>query len=160
MALVFSHYEASITLGGIDDSFTTRNYRLRGANATDAGTNVTDILAALANVSDGVVKGYKLSAVTVEDAYNRPSVATAERGDALIMTGEIDGDPLKKYTFSIPYPKSTLFLASAGENYNVADISDAALIAYKDLFSAGATNAAATISDGEDAGNLIRGKRA
>lgn len=157
MAIVFSHYELSVTLGGIDDTFQTRTYRLRAANAADAGTATTAILAVLAAVSDGVVKGYKLGSVAVEDAYNRPAVATAERGDAAILTGEIDGDPLKKYQFSIPFPKSSIFLASAGENYNVVDIADADVIAYKDIFAAGGE---ATISDGEDAGNLIRGKRA
>lgn len=159
MAFVNDGFELDVTLGGIDDSTQTRNYQFDGTVATyaDAVTATTAVLAALANVSDGVVKGYTIKARSVEDAYNRPSVATAERGDAALVSGEIDGNPLKAWNFTVPYPKQGIFLAPAGKNYNVVDISDIALIAYKDLFAAAGP---CTISDGEKAGNMVGGKRA
>jgi len=157
MAFVNDGFEVSITLGGIDDSTQTRTYQLTSADYAEAVTDTTTILGLLAAVSDGAVKGYSITARSVQDAYNRPAVATAERGDAAIVSGEIAGNPLKSWSFSVPYPKVDIFLATAGRNYNVVDIADAALIAYKNIWGVGGQ---AEISDGEVAGNIVSGKRA
>lgn len=159
MAFVNDGFELDVTLGGIDDSTQTRNYQFDATVTTyaEAVTATATVLAGVAGVSDGVVKGYTIKARSVEDAYNRPSVATAERGDAALVSGEIDGNPLKAWNFSVPFPKQGIFLAAAGKNYNVIDIADTALIAYKDLFSA---TGPCMISDGEKAGNIVSGKRA
>lgn len=159
MALVNDGFELDVVLGGIDDSTQTRNYQFDSSVTTyaEAVTATGTVLTALAAVSDGAVKSYVIKARSVEDAYNRPSVATAERGDGAIVSGEIDGNPLKAYVFTVPYPKTSIFLATAGKNYNVVDIADTDLLAYKNLFSAAGV---CTISDGEKAGNMVSGKRA
>jgi hypothetical protein len=155
MALVTNGWTLSVTLGGIDDSTATRNYNLQGTDYDAAVINRTAILAGLDAVSDGVVKSHKLSEGYAEDAYSRPTAATTETGDAAIITGEIAGDVSKSWTLSVPYPIAAMFLAAAGKNYNNVDIANTALIAYKNIF-----NTHAYISDGEETGNIVSGKRA
>lgn len=153
-------YDISYTLGGIDDSMQTRTYHSTAVDETEAIAQMGALATDLALISGGTIKSTSYTKRYVEDAYVRPLVATAEKGDAAIITGEIDGNPLKKWNLSVPFPVEGIFLAgiaTGGENYNVVDITDANLLAFLANFQAGGTF---TLSDGEVAGAIIKGRRA
>lgn len=153
-------YDITLIFGGIDDTMQSRTYHSTAADETEANAAMAAIATDLALISGGTLKQTSYTKRFVENAYVRPLVATAEKGDAAIITGEISGNPLKKWNLSIPFPIEGIFVAgisTGGENYNVVDIADTQLLAFIANFQ---TGGGFTLSDGEIAGAVVKGKRA
>jgi hypothetical protein len=158
MALIESEFpwKLRVTLGATNDKKVTKEYVLQATDETEAEAAVTAILAALANVSAGKVVSYGLVHQYEEDNYTRPTSEDAEWGEVAVISGKILDKPLKPWSVQIPFPLIGLFLASAGKNRDVIDITDVAVIAYKNLFGTGNQ---AFVSDGEYAETLDEGRR-
>lgn len=158
MALVASGYDITFVWGGIDDSTATRVYHSTAADEAAAVVDAASIIAEYNAIGDGNLKSYSISRKFVEDAYTRPTENTTEQGDAIKLTGEIEGNPTKTWNMSVPYPKLTVFLGTEGALYNEGDITDADLLAWVALFATGGNF---TLSDGELAsGTITKAKRA
>lgn len=158
MALVeaTNPFELSVKLGATNDKTITKRYVLQATTAAEAVTVAGDILTQLALVSAGKVVGYSINHVYIEDNYTRPTSEDAEYGEEATITGKILDEPFKTYTLRIPYPLIGLFIASAGRNRDIIDISDAAVLGYAGLFNSGA---AAYVSDGEFTETVEAGRR-
>lgn len=138
---------------------TSRTFQLVSTDTADdisaVRTDASAVLAAFAAASDAKLKGYRLSAVYVEDALTLPAAAQVENN--LQISAKIAGMPNKSARIEIPAPKETLFLATTGENNNRADFADPLLAAVVNLFK---TTGNAYVSDGEQITDQdIKGRR-
>jgi hypothetical protein len=150
-------FRASIQLVATNSRTMSVNLALTAANYADAVTAVTAFLVDLAAVSAGVLKGYSISSQAVNDALSLPTDQDAEYGERALVTGTIDGNPLKSWTIYIPFPKAGLFVDTSGLNRDVIDITDSALQAYIADFTT--VGDIATVSDGEFVDSIISGRR-
>jgi len=156
MALVEQGYELVVSLVDSAGDPTTRTFPLNAADAAEAATATTTILAAIAGASDGVVAGYRLALVFYEDALSLPATGVEGAVEAS-LTAYIEDAGNKKGDYSIPMPKAGVFVGTIGKSRNIVNTGAAIVLAYHALFS-GATPPA-TFSDGEQAGGLIKGAR-
>lgn len=164
MALALEAWRLTVTL--VDSSIENQStliYTLNPATVTDYATAVTArtaILAALANVTDAVVKAHRLNEVYAETGSLAPATVCEVENIALLNL-QIDGEPLKTATVKIPAATADIFVAPGGPSRNVVDPTDADLIVYAELFNTGAE---CTVSDGESTeagstGGILNGKR-
>jgi len=144
MALARAWRTLTVDMIDTGGNSTTRTYRLTSADAAAAETDAAAILAALANVTDASVKSYTIGDVFVEGSLALPAAAEVE--NQLQLTLPIFGKPNKSGTLTIPAPKPGIMQALTGQGFNLPDFTDAALIAYINLFT---TAGKATLSDGE-----------
>jgi hypothetical protein len=149
MAIVASSpaFKSTIQLVATNGKSMPVNLSLTAGTYDEAVTAVLAFLTDLAGVSAGNVKSYTITATAIQDALALPTDQDAEYGEAATVTGKMEGNPLKPWTLKIPMPKAGIFVATAGENRDVVDITDAALIAYLANFTS--TGDVATVSDGE-----------
>lgn len=155
MAFVTEGYFGYVTLVDNGGNMTTKRYQLQGATAEDAGTNMTAILAALAGVTDALILDYSFGEKFAQDTGSYPGVGVQIENLALITT-DIAGDIAKQATYTIPAPKTVVFVGTSGPNANVVNVAGTAVLAYQALFQA---SGAAYISDGETAATIQKGKR-
>lgn len=146
----------SVRLGASNDKTLTKRYNLQATDETEAAAAATGVMAALANVSAGVVVGYKIEHEYVNDAYVRPTSDDAEWGEEAVIGGKLLDRPLTSWSVKIPFPKIDIFIGTAGKNRDIVDITDTAVIAYSNLFHTGNE---AYVSDGEFAETLEDGRR-
>jgi hypothetical protein len=158
MALVESTnpFSLSVRLGATNDRSVPKRFILQATDETEAAAAAATILTALGNVSAGKIIGYSISHEYVEDNYTRPTDEDAEWGEAAVISGKLLDRPLQSWSQKIPFPKIGLFVASAGKNRDVIDITDAAVVAFANLFHSGNQ---AFVSDGEFAETLEDGRR-
>lgn len=155
MALTSAGFWLSVTLVDNGNNETTKRYQLNSADADAAATDSATVLAALAGVTDAVVRSYFFYENFVEGSFAFPAAGVQIENQAL-LDFNIVGHPEKTATLTIPAPKPAIFVDTSGAGANVVDTSDAALITYRDLFRTGGV---AYISDGEVANSLVRGRR-
>lgn len=147
----------SVQIGSNNGNAMPATYKLRATAWATVVTDAADIITALNAVTAGKVKGYTLSSRAVEDAYTIPTALQAGYNEKAIVVVSLEGDPTKTATINIPMPEDGLFLAGAGSpNYDVIDISDAAVTAYVGLFT---EEGPCYISDGESADLILSGRR-
>lgn len=154
MALVTAGYECRITLKDTGGNSTTLTYALTAVTAAAAETDALAIIAVLNPITDAVITGYRVSQKFIEDAFSYP--ATAEIEKKASVTSLIDGESVKTCNWKVPAPNVGIMMGTEGEAFNVVDIADVALGSYAAIFQTGGE---ATISDGEVAGDMLRGKR-
>lgn len=138
-------FELLVTLVDNGANETVKSYELQAANAADAATDSAAIMAALANVTDAVIKRYTINHVFVENALVLPASGVENQNQA-ILTVQLASDPTKTGTLVIPAASPGDFVSASGENANVVDTGDAGINAYVDLFT---TTNEAYMSDGE-----------
>lgn len=155
MAFISTGWRAEFSLMDNGGNVTRKTYELTSADATEAATDTATILAALTNVTDCEIVGYHAYEQFEEDTVAYPSAGVQKEDQALLLFDIVD-NPLKKATHSIPGPKPGIFISTSGPNANIIDLSDAAVVAYRQLFQAGNE---CYISDGEVAFTLVSGKR-
>lgn len=160
MALVADGFELNVTL--LDSGLNTANLRYV-LDAADHATALTDsgtILAALAAITQAEIKAYNVSTRFIEDNLAVP-VANVHVENRAVVVVQLDGNPLKKATVTVPAPSPDIFLATTGEGSNIVDVLDADLATYIDIWQV--TPGVATLSDGEKVADgtaaVIRGKR-
>lgn len=164
MALVKQGYFLDVQLIDKGGNTTTRRFQYAiDDNANDITALVTaqnDLLVALQNVTQCVVKQYSLIRFSINDGLVLPTGDGAEVEKHALITAPIHGIPNKSATIDIPAPENALFVGTSGPSWNVVDTTNAFLLAYLDLFTSGEGTQAFYVSDGEliDQVNL-RGKR-
>lgn len=140
-----SPWALAVTLVDNGKNETTMRFQLQSADATEAAADATAIIAAIGGVSDCAIKSYQIEHRYVENALVLPASGVEIQNQALI-TVVLASDPTKSGTLAIPGAKPGIFVGASGDNANIVDIADVAVIAYVDLFTA--TNEA-FLSDGE-----------
>lgn len=155
MALVSTGFWAVIALVDNGGNVTRKTYHLRAADFTAATTDTGDILDALAAVTDSVIEGYQIEQRFSNDAFSYPAIGVQNENQALLDIAVADNFN-KTATLTIPAPKATLFVGTAGPTANVVDVTDPLILAYVDVFKA---TGQAYISDGEDADFIKSGRR-
>ena len=148
-----SGFWLTVSLTDTQRDVSTKTYELTSADYATAVTDTATILAALGNMSKSVISGYAISIRYEEDAFAYPALAdnAIKARLSFQLTDRIDQE-----THDIPAPKDEIFVAPAGPNNKVVDITDAAVIAYAQLFQAGGE---ALISDGETSDFVSKGQR-
>jgi len=158
MAFVSAGYDLAVTVVDRGLNQVTKTYEFNPAVVTDDAEAVTAmgvVVAALDGVTEGKIKGYRLSQSFYDDAFTTPTVGEVENLAVLLM--RIDGNPFKKVTHTIPAPDPSIFQAASGTGWNEVDTADAALVTYRALFQPGGE---LVISDGESIEALESGRRA
>lgn len=144
MALALAWRQLTVDLIDTGGNTTTRTFRLTAADDAAMATDVAAILTALGNVTDAEVKAYSFGQVWVEQSLSLPAAAEVE--NQLQLTVPIFQKPNKSGTLTIPAPSVGIMQNTSGQGFNFPDFTDAALIAYINLFTTGGK---ATLSDGE-----------
>jgi hypothetical protein len=154
MADVSAGFWAVVEIVDNGGDVTVRTFQMTAADAEAADADLLTIVAAIRGVSDGVVRSFYNYEKMRNDAFAYPASGVELQNQALmnfqlVTTG-------KTATATIPAPKPTIFVGSAGPTAENVDPADAAVIAYVDLFQA---DGQCLISDGEVVAGLISGKR-
>jgi len=138
-----------------------RFYEMPVANSADFDAlviNANTLLAALANMSVGVIAKYRIGAEYVEGALTLPASGVENENQAF-LSGKIFGDPTDSATQSIPAADPDIFTAVVGPGANVVDMSDAAVLTWIGLFNQTGPGPW-TVSDGEYwVDTTVKGKR-
>jgi len=155
MAYVSGGYWFEVELVDNGGDVTKKRYAMTATTDEGAATDAAAILAAIQGVTDLATKAYHWFKLFVNDAFSFPASGVELQNQALLDMS-IAGEPTKTATLTIPGPKATIFVGSAGPSAEVVDPADAAVIAFVALFQA---DNELTLSDGEVAGGLIKGRR-
>jgi len=155
MAIVSAGWELLVSMIDNGGDSTTKTYDLTSADAAAAATDAAAVIAALDAVTDALITDYGYYEKMVQDTVTYPA-AGVQIEDLALLEFDIVGDPTKKATITIPAPSQGIFLTTTGAGANVVDTADSALVTYRDLFR---TDGKCTISDGEVANSLIKGRR-
>lgn len=166
MALVQSKVFCNVTLQDYDGDKATIRYDLNKTDLADLATDIAEItgagglLADLAGVTNAVIVGYSVGVSFAEDGSQYPAQGVNIEEIAEIsaaIASEVD----KWATIRVPAPKAGDFLDGPGENADIIDVADAAVIAYLANFEADGllfTSDGESIKDTATAGNF-KGKR-
>lgn len=155
MALVTSGYRGQVSVVDNGGNVASKTYELRSVDFATAVIDMATIVAALQGVTDGIISAYTISEVFKEDAFVYP-VSNVENENKASVSVLLTTVGAKKANFKIPAPRPAIFQGTTGTSANIVDITNAAMIAYANLFKAGAE---AYISDGEDLSQMLSGKR-
>lgn len=155
MALATAGWRVFVTLRDNGGNDTTKTYEMNAADATEAAATVADLITALNAVTDAVIVSYGFYELFVENAFAYPGEGVQIENLAQ-LNFSLEDRPNVTAVLTIPAPNIGIFVASSGAGANIVDTSDAALIAYRDLFR---TGGGLLLSDGEVAESLISGKR-
>lgn len=149
MALVSNRFEVEVTFMESSGKTVNRTYRANAAvtTPTDLAVNWALALPFVNAMSDSVISQYVYKQVFVEDALVLPT--DAENNDQALFSGKITGDPTDSAILSIPAASIGIFQTPTGKGRDIVDMSDAAVLAFVDLFTTGGTNSDWVISDGE-----------
>jgi hypothetical protein len=147
MAFIHDHYAGEVTLRDSGNDGTRMTFELRGATYADASTNMTALVASLAAVTDAAIDGYRVYEVFIQDTPEVIADATVRNSVQALVTVTLSSSPLDHATLAIPAPNIGIFTAATGENSDICDPNDAALVAYVEEFQLGGS---AFISDGQN----------
>ena len=148
MAFVATGFRVTYTIIDKGSNITKKTLELRGADHDEAVTNAAAYRVALQNTMASVVLGYDVAQVFEEDTVVLPTGDTAINSMQAIMSGLIDGEPLKKATWTIPGPLPLVFVSTtAGANYDIVNPANSFVAALTNQYKA---TGSVFISDGED----------
>jgi len=155
MALTAGRWFTVIELAETSNKRTTKRFEQSApADYAAALASATALATDIAAVSDAVVTKYYPYQEYVEDALSLP--ASAELQNQAVLQFSIEDEPTKTGKVVIPAPKASIFAAAEGPNYDVVDVADADVIAFRNNFT---SEALYYVSDGEQAEDLLGGKR-
>lgn len=159
MALVASSpaFKATIQLVASNYKSMSVNISLTATTYADAVTAVLAFIPDLQGVSAGVVKSYSISSQAIEDTLVPPTSADAGYGEKAVLSGNMEGNPLKPWSLFIPMPKIDIFLDTDGPLMDVIDLNDPLVTAYLANFTS--VGDIATVSDGEFIDQVLAGRR-
>lgn len=150
-------FKATITLVASNYKSMSVNLSLTAGTYDAAVTDVLAFITDLQGVSAGVVKSYNITATAIEDALVPPTSADAGYGEKAVLTGNMEGNPLKSWSLFIPMPKAAIFLDTDGPLMDQVDINDPLVTAYIANFTV--EGDVATVSDGEFVDQILAGRR-
>jgi len=160
MALVQNKWTLQVGIADNSGDVTPRFYEMPVAAAADFAAFViasNALIAALNNMTSGVVANYKLGATYVENALTLPASGVENENQAF-FSGKIAGDPTDSGTQSIPAADPGIFVATSGPGANVVDMNAGAVLTWVGFFDE--VSPTWTISDGENwVGDTVSGKR-
>lgn len=142
-----------LTLVDTQGDPSTMEFELSSADFATAVTDKDAILAAISGVSQSIVASYHLKLIEDEDAFVFP--VGADNSIKARLSFQIL-DSVDKARRDIPSPQNAIFVAPTGPNNNVVDTTNAAVIAFAQLFQTGGE---AFLSDGEISEFLLGGQR-
>jgi len=161
MALTQLKWFLEVGIADNSGDISPRFYEMPEASAADfdAFTTASNaLIAALNNMTSGVVANYRIGAVYVEDALSLPASGVENENQAF-FSGKIVGDPTDSATQSIPAADPAIFVATSGPGANVVDMNDGAVTTWIGFFDQ-AGPGPWTISDGEYwTSATVKGKR-
>lgn len=147
MAFVSVGFEATFSILDKGSNVSKKTVRLRGADFDEALANAQAYRVALQNTMASVITGFHVGEVYADDALVLPTGDTAINSMQAIISGLIDGDPLKRATFVINGPLPLVFNSTtAGENYDIVNPANAFVLALINQYKA---TGSVFISDGE-----------
>lgn len=144
-------FELSVTMAG-NNTKTVKKYKLTATDYAGADAQRTDILTALAGVTDAKIWSHRLIEVTETADNNNYAAAGVEVENIASVSGQTTAG--NKTVLYIPAPKPAIFLGTAGDSAKVVDINNGALQLYVTALSNDTT-----VSDGETLDYIISGKR-
>lgn len=153
MAMVSEGFWMRVTLVDNGNNKTIKTYQLRAADFVTATTDSTNILSALAAVTDAVQSAFSIAERFYEAAFAFPASGVQNEDKASISCVITNS---KSANLKIPAPIPALFQDTTGGAANVVDTTNVDLIAYTDIFRTGNE---AYISDGDDLLLVSSGKR-
>lgn len=133
----------------------TREYDLVQTDGELVPAVVTSMLTKIGNATDASISGYRVAEKFIQDALTLPA-AGVQNENQLYFSAPIVGRPDKSANLSIPAAKIGLFTNTSGKGANIADMGDAALLAYVGMFDP-TVGDEAYISDGEQIVSLAGG---
>jgi len=158
MAKIFTQWELRVDFVDQGRNTTSRTYGLDFGDAdlvADVEAAASNVVAALGNISNCFVTGFSIRKVYADDNVIVPTNAQVENTG--VVSVDIDGNPLKKATLSIPGVSPSVFVDTvSGPNNNIMNLVNADLVTFVDLFK---TTGVATLSDGEYANAIVDGVR-
>lgn len=155
MAFVAGDIFVNLTFMDKARNISTRQLQLNVADMAAAVAAAATVVAAYTAVTDAEILGYTISRRYGEDSVVVPTDAEVE--NTALLTLQLDADPMKSASLSIPAPKESIFLASSGVNNNYVDLVDAGVQGVLALFHP--ATGVAYISDGETSSSLKNGRR-
>src|SRR4030042_6275742 len=128
----------------------------QSAPADDAAARASAAALAtdLAAVTNSAIAKYWTYQEFTEGALTL--AAAAENQNRAILLFSISGQPTKSGKVRIPAVKAECMAAATGINYDIVDVADAAIIAFRNNFK---SEALFYVSDGEQADTLLGGHR-
>lgn len=150
MALVQLKWVLEVGIADNSGDISPRFYEMPTASAADFAAfqiSTNALIAALNNVTSGVIASYRIGAVFVEDTLVLPASGVENENQAF-LSGKIVGDPTDSATQSIPAADPAIFVATSGPGANVVDMNDGAVLTWVGFFDQ-AGPGPWTISDGE-----------
>lgn len=156
MALVAQGYFLVVTFGDSSGDTTQRTYQMDVATDAAAAAAAAAAIPIIDAVTDAVIISYYWYNRFVEDGDIYPLTANTQNENQAILTFALEGSATKTATTSIPAASAGIFVGTTGENSKQVDTTDAAVIAFRELFQAAGDF---FISDGEKVNVLKKGKR-
>lgn len=157
MALAQESFWLNIEMRDSGNNVTSKTFQMTAGTAADALTDAAAIIPLWVAVTDAEVLSYSVSVRFVEDAPVIPVAGVHIENIAEVILS-IEGYATKKATLTIPAPNAGIFAGVTGDNSNVVDTADAALVAFVAQFGSLGDNTL-LISDGEHADGIVRGRR-
>lgn len=131
----------------------TLTVELRSATFAAALTDIASWVTNFVAVSEAEVLGYNIQQKFVNDAIIVPAAGQLQEKARVAFRLE---NTSEYETLDIPAPRATIFVSTNGADSEIVDTSDAALIAYTNLYK---STGIAFISDGEALDQISRGER-
>lgn len=144
MAFVTAGYRATVTLMDTAGDKTVLPFELNSATIVAANIDLAAIIGSLGVLSNAVITQYTMQEVYLNDAVVYPTGAEIE--NEAFFSGQIVGRPNRSGNFRIPAPVDAMFVALTGPNYNIVDMTYAALLTYLGYFN---DTGPVKVSDGE-----------
>lgn len=155
MAFATSGFYLSLTAVDYGANIVQKRWKMAAATNADALTAAAAFIPLYEAVSDTEVLSYSVAQGFDEGTVVAPTVINPASVVASI-TALIAGAGNKKVNISVPSPKIGIFVAATGDNADIVDGADAALVAYMAAFQTGGT---LLVSDGEVMGAFQKGIR-
>lgn len=149
MALVTSGFRVTYTITDEDLNETTRTYQLRASTYANVVAALATVSTVLASLTAGVISKYEITETFVENAFVA-STNDMPVSEVVSVTTLIAGAGGKKANYTIPMPIDTIMSG------NALDTADTLFNDFHDIFRAAGQ---VYISDGEDAGEPVKGVR-
>jgi hypothetical protein len=158
MALVSVGFDVGVTLMDNGGNRTSRTFTSRATSAAEAVTASGFLLTALGNITDAEIVGYSVTQRYAEDEIEYPVSGIQIENQAEVVC-QVSGNATKQALLNFPAPKPALFNATVGAAANQLNLTNAAVVAFLNLFEPAAGASGFTISDGETISNAIVGRR-
>lgn len=160
MALVSNGWWVTVTVADNGNNRGSYDFQCDPAVVTDSATAAaaaTSLIAALNDVSNGVVAAYSIAERFRENALALPASGVELNAKASLSLVKVSDGLTGNFKLSMPTPAAgVVFVDASGGGANVVQTNSALLATFLDHFRAGG---AFLWNDGDKMGLLLKGKR-